>query len=406
MLTEFKSKIKEINAWLFASIFFFLPMHVAPAYAVTCLILVLSLIEGDFAKKWETLRREPLFWIFQAFFWVFALSLLWTSDMTEGRRTVGHYGFFLLSGLYLTIARPSLIPRCIGFFLAGCALSEALAYYNWLQMHVFTDWPAGVRVKKSPEDTAPFVDRILYTPVLAWAGYLAALYAIEKSGLEKIVYGILTISTLGNLVFSGGRTGQLAFLALLGLLIFQRFAKRPLMATVIASTLVGSIALGSYSSNSYVKNRVDDAVREVTNYKEAVNTSVGLRINFYINSWRIFSENSLLGVGAGDFTSEYTKTNNKYSPEWDTTFNPHNQYLFVLTTTGLLGGAIMLFVYIPPAVWKKRKDEYSNPRVALLLFISLISIFESYLWRSNTSLLFVVFSVVFMQSRENLQQST
>ena len=398
MFANFRSKIKDINAWLFGSIFFFLPIHVSPAYQITLVILVLSLIEGDFVNKWQRLRREPLFWIFQAFFWVFVLSLLWTDDMAAGKRMVGRYGFFLLSGLYLTIARPALLPRCIGFFLAGCALTETLAYYNWLQMHTFTDWPAGIRVRKDPEDTAPFVDRILYTPALAWAGYLAMRQALKESGTLRLFYSAIALATVGNLIFSGGRTGLVAFLLLLGLFVFQRFAKRPITALIVALSLVGGITVFGYFSNSYFKQRVDEATNELSHYKEAVNTSVGLRINFYINTFRIFSENPFLGVGAGDFTTEYSKINERHSPQWYGTFNPHNQYLFILSTTGVLGGFIMLFVYMPPALWKGPKDALSELRWALFTFIACICIFESYLWRSNTSLLFVVFSTLLMQS--------
>lgn len=399
MLTNFRSKIKETNAWLFASMFFFLPMHVAPAYAITFLILTLSLIEGDFANKWRTLRREPLFWIFQAFFWIFVLSLLWTSDMQEGRRTVGHYGFFLLSGLYLTIARPSLIPRCIGFLFAGCALSEVLAYYNWLQMHVFTDWPAGIRVKKSPEDTAPFVDRILYTPVLAWAGYLAARETWRNKTSLRYVYALLALATLGNLVFSGGRSGQLTFLILLVVWVFQSLAKRPWLAFLTSAVLVGGIATGSYTTNTLVKTRVDAAIHEVINYDTVVNTSVGLRINFYINSFRLFTENPLLGVGAGDFTKEYATINARFTPEWASTDQPHNQYLFVLTTTGAIGGLILLMVYFPFFHWQEKDKRYSDLRIGLMVFIGFVSLFEDYVWRSNTSLLYVLFSTLLQTSR-------
>lgn len=398
MLANFRSKIKDINAWLFASIFFFLPIHVSPAYQITFVILVLSLIEGDFSGKWQRLRREPLFWIFQAFFWVFVVSLLWTDDMAAGQRMVGRYGFFLLSGLYLTIARPNLLPRCIAFFLAGCVFTETLAYYNWLQMHVFTDWPTGIRVDKFPEDTAPFVDRILYTPALAWAGYLAMHRALKANGAMRLLYATISVTTLVNLIFSGGRTGMVAFLALLGLLVFQRLAKHPVMALIASIGLVGGITVAGYSSNSYFKERADKAVHEVMHYKEAVNTSAAVRINFYINTFRIFAKNPILGVGGGDFTDEYTKMNERHSPEWAKTFNPHNQYLFVLSTTGLIGGLIMLFVYLPPALWKGPKDALSEHRWALFTFIACISIFESYLWRSNTSLLFVLFSTLLMQS--------
>ena len=113
-----RSRIPAINGMLFASLFFFLPAHVAPAYSISGLILLLSLVEGRFAEKWAQLKGDPLFWIFQAFFWITPLSLLWTDDLQAGLRMVGRYAFFLLSPLYLTIARRELAPRCIAAFLA------------------------------------------------------------------------------------------------------------------------------------------------------------------------------------------------------------------------------------------------------------------------------------------------
>ena len=142
------ARIPAINAALFASLFFFLPAHVAPAYSISGLILLLSVVEGRFAEKWAQLKGDPLFWIFQAFFWITPLSLLWTDDLQAGLRMVGRYSFFLLSPLYLTIARRELAPRCIAAFLAGCAMAEVLAYYHWLEMTYFPDWPAGIRVQK------------------------------------------------------------------------------------------------------------------------------------------------------------------------------------------------------------------------------------------------------------------
>ena len=90
----------------------------------------MTLLEGGLAAKWTQLRGDPLFWIFQAFFWIVPFSLLWTEDTQSGLKMAGRYGFFLLSPLYLTVARRELAPRCIAVFLAGCAMSEALAYYN------------------------------------------------------------------------------------------------------------------------------------------------------------------------------------------------------------------------------------------------------------------------------------
>lgn len=402
MLNKLRSYIPGINTALFISTFFFLPMHVAPAYIATCLMLLLCLAEGDFRKKWQKLKSNPLFWIFQAFFWIFPLSLLWTDDLDAGFKMVGRYAFFLLSPVYLLIARRDLIDRCITSFLAGCALTELLAYYNWLQIHLFTDWPSGPRVTRlrAEGDTAPFVDRIMYAPILAWAAYLGAKKSLTSSGIQRIGYAIFTLSSIINLVISGGRTGQLAFLVLLVVFIFQSFSKSPTKAAIVSITLVSSIAIGSYSTSSFMKHRVDMAVDEVLNYTEKINTSAGLRITYYINSIRIFKENPFFGVGAGDFETAYEKVNSTHSPEWWPTPNPHNQYLFVLTTTGLIGGALLLLVLFPPSLWRQKNHSRTNSGLALVVFIATINILESYLWRSNTSLLYVVFAILLSQKAQ------
>jgi len=394
-----RAALPSINAALFASLFFFLPGHVAPAYTLTGLILVVTLLEGDLAAKWTQLRGDPLFWIFQAFFWIVPFSLLWTEDTQSGLKMAGRYGFFLLSPLYLTVARRELAPRCIAVFLAGCAMSEALAYYNWLQMLHFPDWPRGIRVRKDLEDTAPFVDHILYAPILAWAGYLAARQALSGTLGRRIGYLLLTLATLGNLVFSGGRAGQLAFLVLLVILAFQRLAKRPVAAALVSIALVGGIAALGYTGNDYLRARVDETIRETSQSEKNIATSTGQRFTFYANTLRLFAEHPLFGVGAGDFEQEYAQINKRHSPDWMTTNNPHNQYLFVLTTTGVLGGAILLLAYFPPILWRRRQDALAQLRVGLAVFIGFISLFEDYLWRSNTSLLFVLFAALLLSQR-------
>ena len=383
----------RINGVLLIALFFFIPSHVAPVYSLTALMLVLSVIEGRFAEKWALLRQDPLFWIFQAFYWVFPLSLLWTEDLQAGLKMVGRYSFFLLSPLYLTIARREHVLRYVAVFLAGVACAELLAYYNWMQMNVFPDWPAGIRVAKEAEDTAPFVDHILYAPVLAWAGYLAAHQCLFGTRHRVLLAG-LALASLGNLVFSGGRAGQLVFLVLLVVLVFQRFARRRVLAALVSGVLVAGIAVASYTGNDYLRARVDMAIDEATHHKEGFDTSTGRRIMFQINSARLFAEHPLIGVGAGDFVPEYERINARYSPDWVTTTNPHNQYLFVLTTTGVAGGLVLLSVCFPPALWRARRDGLGSLRVALAVFIAVICLFEDYLWRSNTSLLFVLFAVL------------
>ena len=223
MITTLRERIPFINSWLLAGVFFSIPLTVAPAYWLSALILIFWLVEGRYAEKLRALAAEPLVWLFAAYYAVFALSLLWTEDLDWGRRMTGRQGFFLLFALYFSVARREHFGRYVSAFLLSVACCEALAFYNWAQLHVWPDLPDGIRVEKGADDTAPFVDRMMYTPALALAGYLAGhrlLFEARTAGV-RMLYVLLLLSTTLNLLIAGGRAGLLGFLVLLALLVLE-----------------------------------------------------------------------------------------------------------------------------------------------------------------------------------------
>lgn len=395
-MSGLRERIPYVNSWLLAALFFMIPIQVAPAYILSSLMLLLWTIEGRFDEKLRTLRAEPLAWIFAAYYGVFLLSMLWTSDVTWGWRMVSRQNFFLLFLLYFTVARREHVPLYLAAFLLSIGLCEMLAYYNWVQMHLLPQLPDGIRVDKGIEDTAPFVDRILYTPALAMGGYVAGHQVLfGKIGRPaKTACSILFLMTIGNLLFSGGRAGMVGFLVLLAVLVFQRFSRKPFVAVAVACVIVGGVVIGGYQSNEYFRSRVNDAVDEVQHYQNRPNTSVGLRITYATNAWRIFAANPLLGIGAGDYPVEYKKMNEIHTPEWEPAWNPHNQYLLALTSAGLLGGALLALVLAFPLVRARRapSDGRERMRVAVPVLLMAICLFESYLMRSNISMMYVLFT--------------
>jgi O-antigen ligase len=331
--------------------------------------------------------------IFVAYYGVYLLSMLWTTDTSWGWRMVGKQTFFLLFPLYFTVARREHLARYVGAFLLGIAMCEVLAYYNWLHLNVWHHLPNGVQAQKSVGDTAPFVDRIMYAPALALAGYLAAhRFLTAPTRRAQILFAAFFIATVVNLIFSGGRAGLVGFLAALALIVFQRFSKRPAFAAAAAFIAIGGLVGISYESSSYFKQRANDAVDQVLHFEKRTNSSVGLRITYAKNAWRIFTSSPLIGIGAGDYPVEYKKMNDKYSPQWEPAWNPHNQYLLALTSVGLLGGAALALVLFYPMLRRGPKDGWEGLRVAVPVLFITICLFESYLMRSNTSMMYVLFS--------------
>lgn len=387
--------LANVNSWLLAGVFFCTPFPVAPGYLLSAAMLAVWIADGRIPGKLRALAAEPLVWIFVGYHATLLASMLWTDDTAWGWRMVRRQNFFLLFALYLSVARREHFGRYVGAFLLSIALCEALALYNWVQLHWFEHWPAGIRVEKGELDTAPFVDRIMYAPMLALAAYLAAHRVCfdDLAPGRRLMYAALFAVTMLNLVIAGGRSGVLGFLVLLSLLVFQRYARRPVRAAVVSALLVSGIVLTAYTGSDYFASRVDQAIDEAQHFEQRTGSSVGTRIVLGTNSWRMYTENPWLGVGIGDFPREYERINAERTPQWETGWNPHNQYLYALTAAGIPGGVMIALVLLVPLLRRAPTDDGRQRirRAVPILFI-VICVFESYLLRSNLSMMYVLFT--------------
>lgn len=392
-----RDRLVAINAGLLTALFFLIPTQVAPAWILTGLMLVLWLIEGRWQQKWQALRSNPVFWIFQAYFWWVVVSTLWTSDMAEGRNMVSRYLVFLLAVVYFTVARREHTERYLVAFALGVVLCEALATYNWLQVNHYPDWPHGVRAQKNALETAPFVDRILFGPVLAFAGYVGAWKAVTTSGRTRTAWAFTVLSAFAVLSFSGSRVGVISFSLMMALLAFQTLADRRGVAVMAAGLALMGCAAGLYAlSDTHTKDRIGQVFLESRQLDTAVNESLPHRYKMAVNTLHIIAEQPWLGVGAGDFAAEYKAVNIQRSPAWMPTRNPHNQLLFNLATTGIVGGLLLFAIWIaPPWLTRLWPDDGLRPlRIGLPVFYFFICLSESYIWRSNTGLMFMLFSAL------------
>ena len=91
---------------------------------------------------------------------------------------------------------------------------------------------------------------------------------------------------------------------------------------------------------------MDTAIANVSSLREDPNTPVGLRLSWASITWRMFLENPLIGVGAGDFPSRFLAINAQFSPTVIPTWNPHNHFLFTLSTLGIAGGVALILLSV------------------------------------------------------------
>lgn len=370
---------------LLMAICFVLPMRVSYVYLLSSLLLLAVLLSGGlYGRLCSVIQSRPC-QLAVTYFGVVLLAMLWTENRDEGWHFVGRHLPFLLFALYWSISGAATRERCLRAFVAGVAACALLAHYNWFQHYYFPDWPRGIRVFKSIEDTAPFIDRIMYAPILALGSYIALEQLLTKRSMVAITGWFLLVALLlSNLAFSGGRAGMIAFVVMFVVMIFQRFSSWPRALAV--STLAVIFAFSAlHTGSSYFRERADAALNDLRNFETNHHSSVGERLIYWTTSAQVFLKHPLIGVGSGDFQAEYVNTRATRWADTPDSYNPHNQFLMTGATTGLLGLGVLIAFLVSIA-------RASDDRRAVVLMSGFLvaCLFESYLWRSNTSLTFIV----------------
>ncbi|MFZ5456395.1 MAG: O-antigen ligase family protein [Pseudomonadota bacterium] len=392
-MTALRPFAQASQIYLLMAVCFVLPMRVSYVYLLSALLLLAVLFSGGFHDRLRGMIRSRSCRLAVAYFGVVLLAMLWTENHNEGWHFVGRHLPFLLFALYWTVAEVSSRERCLNAFVAGLVTCALLAHYNWLQHYYFPDWPRGIRVFKSAEDTAPFVDRIMYAPILALGSYIALERLLSKRALPAIAgWSVLVVLLMSNLAFSGGRAGMVAFAAMFVVMIFQRFSSWPRALAV--STLAVMFSFSAlHTSSGYFRERADEALNDLRTFKTNHHSSVGERLIYWTTSAQVFSEHPLIGVGSGDFKAEYVKARATRWADTPDSYNPHNQFLMTGVTTGLLGLGVLIAFLVSIA---RASDDRRT--VVLMCGFLVACLFESYLWRSNTSLTFMVLMALLARS--------
>lgn len=379
----------RLNPWLLAVMAFVLPLSTSALSVLAILILTVWLVEGGYRQKLRVIIANPVAMAVLVYLALYVIGLLWTEDLANGIEVLSKYWKLMLLPIFLTAVRWEMRRVYVGFFLTGMTIAMTMTYLAWFGFLHYAD----VTTKHLTCGTF----HVIYNPLLAFAIYLLChevVWGKIRAALRWLLLGLVSLMTF-NMFITEGRSGQIVFFVLLGLLFLQIFRKNILRAGLIVTFLLPSIFITGYQLSPVFHGRVDRARYEIFYFKSNPNSSVGLRLLFWQNSWEIIKKNPWIGVGTGDFPQAYAEVNKQQSPRMGATDNPHNQYIFVLCQLGLLGLAGLLGIFgtqIRQAF--VRPDGWERIRLAFPLFFLIIMCTESYLVIAQTGFLFSLFSAV------------
>lgn len=136
------------------------------------------------------------------------------------------------------------------------------------------------------------------------------------------------------------------------------------VAAVLSPVVQSRMAMAFFEVNQYL---------DQTTVERANNaTSVGIRMQFYVSAWAVVVQHVWMGVGSIDFPVLFQEMNAKMGGVTNLSVftNPHNEYIYILATKGLVGLVLYLAIFAQACRLALRKDNEVQ-RIGLLVFVFL-----------------------------------
>ena len=237
-------------------------------------------------------------------------------------------------------------------FITAMAVTLLLSYLVGLKILPLLSW---MNKFTEPANPAIFHSHITQNNMMAFAIFLAMLEfrdAVSKS--MRGTWGSFILLALGNMLFMvQGRTGYFILLALIGWFLWtslsrhmrRRNMKWGLTQQSFLLVIILAMAFVAYHVSSRLHDRIALVVTEYQAWipDHGKDTSTGQRLDFYSNTLRIVQEHITLGVGTGGFPAAFERQ--VAGKDVMPTHNPHNEYLMISVQTGIVGFALLLFLF-------------------------------------------------------------
>ena len=369
-----------------------MPLTVFGANLIITIICILWFFSGEYSSKFKQITNSKFILASIVFFSLHVVGLLWTEDLRWGLHIIHKMWYFLiLLPVLFTIVQKEYIKLYISAFLVAISFSEIVSYLIWFEVI------SPFKYAADASNPTPFMSHISYNPILAFAIYLVGyelLFSPNISVLKKYIFSFFMLTMSFNMFITGGRAGQVMFFAVIAILIFQYFKYKKFKAILLIFIVCTSIFYTAFQTSNLFNKRVMDTVINIQNYESNKNTSVGQRISYVANSWKVIVKNPIIGIGTGDFVTEYNKINRIYTPEVSETTNPHNMYILILMQIGLIGLVSFLSIFYYQIKWSyySKNKFFKDVGLTLPTLFLLIMWSDSYLLGHYTTLMYIFFS--------------
>lgn len=363
---------------------FFLPFSTSGQAIAVSIFAVLAILTMDRARFLATMRR-PEAWLPVALFALILVGVLWSMLPLEGAiKWVSPYAKLLLIPLLLATAFTSKQVLHIGYgFLASCLIVMALSYAALL-------WPSAQWIWfKSPG--VPFKDNAVQSECFAIAALGLALSAahIWRKGKHRyaIAAGLLALLFFANIfLIYVSKTGMLVAFVMVAVFVLRVGGWKTALMVGIPIVI---LAVAALSISPAAQTRIREMSRDMQAGINTSNLSTAARIDFWRKAGEFFGTAPLLGHGTGSIRPLYQSLEaTRPSPLGEAVADPHNQFLHTTLQVGLIGGAILLAMWVFHVRMLTGPGFYSAMGLGIVLLTILGSLFNSHISQVTQGMLY------------------
>lgn len=320
--------------WL---MFLFLPFATAPTVIAGLLSIVVWIFSGRVYRDWKLITDYrpvvPVFFL-MILPWV---GLLWSVDLDKGFDVAGksYYWlyFFVIGSLVL---RKVNLDGLFKAFLAGLTFNSLVSLLQFLNV---ISW----QKTYGHQQTYGFMGHVASSLLLVFGILLCSHFYKTSENFRIRLFSLsLLILFLLNILIRQGRVGYLALIILCPIFLVNLFGKKSFLRLAVGMMIICSLLL----SSQVARDRIHLIKTEVTSYLEGdyKMTSIGSRLNMWQGAVKIIMHKPVLGVGTGGYAKEMEKYT--VSEMMEVHDHPHNSYLYILVSYGVVGGGLLLWFLI------------------------------------------------------------
>ena len=206
-------------------------------------------------------------------------------------------------------------------------------------------------------------------------GYLTSIKFMWRFSFEKYLIPALTFFLFIFLHILSVKTGLLVLYASLIFIIFRYllFSRYYVIALVSLASLI-ILPYVAYKTIPSFKSKINYTQYDYQMYSQGqgeVYGDAGRIISIRVG-WDIFRSSPIFGTGAGNLKKAVEEKFQSAEVEYWETLMPHNQFIFVMAATGIVGLIIFLFAFFFPLIYQQRYKSFLVSTFYFMLFVLFI----------------------------------